>query len=254
MCHKIDKVLKLAKATFSRKSPDTPNFRTNLEKLLGKVDEITELDVGLDRCRALTVSQGEPAHMPMNIESAPVTYIPISEDTEISIGIFVVCEGQKIPLHDHPHMHGIIKCIKGQIEITSYNKESPSDFPLPQKWKKSGSMLEKLHHGELFPCEIAVSSLITTRDTPCFLEPNLHNIHEIASVNGPAAFLDILAPPYNVDPGPDDQDQETRDCQYYRVVGPAAQNYKWLMMADPPASFYCDTEPYQGPSVGTLDS
>lgn len=52
----------------------------------------------------------------------PVTYIPVAENKHISMGIFVIREGQNIPLHDHPHMHGLIKCIQGRLKITSYSK------------------------------------------------------------------------------------------------------------------------------------
>ena len=52
----------------------------------------------------------------------PVTYIPVAENKHISMGIFVIREGQHIPLHDHPHMHGLIKCIQGRLKITSYSK------------------------------------------------------------------------------------------------------------------------------------
>jgi len=54
---------------------------------------------------------------------APVTYIPVSENKDVSMGIFVIREGQGIPLHDHPHMHGIIKCLKGNLKITSFTKK-----------------------------------------------------------------------------------------------------------------------------------
>ena len=51
-----------------------------------------------------------------------MTYIPVAENKHISMGIFVIREGQNIPLHDHPHMHGLIKCIQGRLKITSYSK------------------------------------------------------------------------------------------------------------------------------------
>ena len=51
-----------------------------------------------------------------------MTYIPVAENKHISMGIFVIREGQNIPLHDHPHMHGIIKCLEGKLKITSFTK------------------------------------------------------------------------------------------------------------------------------------
>ena len=38
----------------------------------------------------------------------------VVENPVVSIGIFVIREGERIPLHDHPNMHGIIKCLQEQ--------------------------------------------------------------------------------------------------------------------------------------------
>jgi len=32
-------------------------------------------------------------------------------------------EGETIPLHDHPNMHGIIKCLEGKIRVTSFTRK-----------------------------------------------------------------------------------------------------------------------------------
>ena len=59
---------------------------------------------------------------------------------------------------------------------------------------------------------------------PLILYPNKDNFHEIKLIGeGPAAFLDILSPPYNIETEegggtleiPDD---ERRDCGFYKVV------------------------------------
>jgi cysteamine dioxygenase len=46
------------------------------------------------------------------------------------------------------------------------------------------------------------------------LEPNEGNYHSISAVDGPAAFLDLLAPPY-------DHHDNTRVCQYYTEISPS---------------------------------
>jgi len=244
MCQKIDKVFQLARRTFSRKPPD----KDSLDKLLKNVNELTGLDVGLDKCRTLNEQR---ARKSMHDDCAPVTYISIAESSEVSMGIFVIGEGETIPLHDHPYMYGIIKCIAGQLKITSYTKTSSPDISPPSKWQDSPVMSAKLTSGEVFPAELTLATLVTPETGPCLLEPSRHNIHEIKSGRGPAAFIDILAPPYNVDPSPGDTDQQVRDCQYYRDVGVASQNNNWLMMSDPPSYFYCDTEIYQGPKISS---
>lgn len=97
---------------------------------------------------------------------------------------------------------------------------------------------------------------------PCLLTPVQDNLHQIDAMDGPAAFLDILAPPYDPDDG--------RDCHYYKVLQPAAQGegtdgksneqqqveekekdeeVKWLLEVPQPEDFWCVGEPYPGPTV-----
>ncbi|KAF8569289.1 hypothetical protein P879_08031 [Paragonimus westermani] len=53
---------------------------------------------------------------------------------------------------------------------------------------------------------------ILTPDSPTqLLAPDEGNLHEITPVDGPAVFLDILAPPY-------DHDLGTRECRFYKEV------------------------------------
>lgn len=95
---------------------------------------------------------------------------------------------------------------------------------------------------------------------PCLLTPARDNLHQIDAVEGPAAFLDILAPPYNPDDG--------RDCHYYKVLQTVAddetgekgsqenhgeekekEEVKWLLEIPQPEDFWCGGETYPGPVV-----
>ena len=69
-------------------------------------------------------------------------------------------------------------------------------------------MIEKLRFGELFLAEQGSIVTVTPESSCCILSPLQSNIHKIESVDGPAAFLDILAPPYNIDPESYSEDQE----------------------------------------------
>lgn len=99
------------------------------------------------------------------------------------------------------------------------------------------------------------SAEYTENSGPCLLTPAQENLHQINAVEGPAAFLDILAPPYNVDDG--------RDCHYYRVLqtleegrtdeqqGEEEKKEKvtWMLEIPEPEDFWCGPEPYPGPAV-----
>ena len=39
----------------------------------------------------------------------------------LQVGIFIVRKGCSIPLHNHPNMFGIIKCLAGRFDLTSYS-------------------------------------------------------------------------------------------------------------------------------------
>ncbi|KAE8280958.1 2-aminoethanethiol dioxygenase [Larimichthys crocea] len=78
--------------------------------------------------------------------------------------------------------------------------------------------------------------------------PDRDNLHQIDAVDGPTAFMDILAPPYDPDDG--------RDCHYYKVLTEAEVKHTeqkeqevWLMEVSQPPDFWCGGEPYPGPEV-----
>lgn len=256
MCQKLNKIIQLANVTFDRTSPEfIANLPKNVEILSTKVHELTGVDVGLDKCKMLNQKDkksNHDKHKQHNSPTAPVTYIPITETKDFSMGIFIIRNGQKIPLHDHPRMHGIIKCLHGQLKISSFTRKTDTSIKPPDKWKKSPRMIEKLNQGEIFLTSTSPDIALTPETKAAILEPGNFNIHQIESLGGPAAFLDILAPPYNVDPDPeDDEDHELRDCHYFVDLGVAGQSGRWLMLSEPPQSFFCDTEPYQGPDISS---
>ena len=103
----IQAVVQTARRTFSRKFQNfvlnPEEFSASLNELKKLLDGLRACDVGLDKSHALKSSVPS---------MAPVTYIKIHEDQDVSIGIFLVKGGQKIPLHNHPKMHGLLKVSK----------------------------------------------------------------------------------------------------------------------------------------------
>jgi len=246
MCHAIDRVFQLAMSTFTKKD----NFKQKLEKLVQQSSLITGKDVGLDNYRSLALppeeeESGERENLSYR---APVTYVKVVENPVVSMGIFIVREGENIPLHDHPSMHGIIKCLQGRLRITSFSRKETKLSSLPEKFSR-GSFRQKIELGELFLAEPHIPVDLTPESGSCCLQPHSANIHQVESIGGPAAFLDILSPPYNIDPPHEAPDQEVRDCNYYQDVGDAGGGLRWLHLINPPASFYCDSDIYQGPGL-----
>lgn len=128
MTSKIECVLKQALTTFSG-SYTSKAFHDNLVKLKRSANELDARSVGLD-FRLLQYDTYELSSLNklsgstfIRRNQAPVTYIEVYEDKNVSIGVFVLRDGAKIPLHDHPYMYGVLKVIYGKVKVQSYTPE-----------------------------------------------------------------------------------------------------------------------------------
>ena len=122
------------------------------------------------------------------------------------------------------------------------------------------SRLDLIERGFIVPVKSIISgSNITPASNPVVLSPDSGNIHEIYNESDePAAFVDILSPPYN-HKGIEHSmhgDSVVRECEYFKKVtfpsGDAEevdQTVKWLKMIHTPSDFSCDSETYQGPII-----
>ncbi|KAL1449677.1 hypothetical protein WDU94_002162 [Cyamophila willieti] len=227
-----------------------------------------------------------------HINRAPVTYIQIFENELVTLGVFVIREGNKLPLHNHPLMHGIIKVLAGTLNITSYSVMENKSNPLSQCNNSSQTQdnSERMREREgtfyipglgsvLIPCygetrdqtETADVSaplfcsqstlsyldspnvflamrhsplLLTATDEALYLTPRERNLHEIHCVNGPAAFLDVIGPPY--------KPVSLLDCTYFEDMGEMSPDNKAVRMLHKiscPSYFYTDEEKYKGPPI-----
>lgn len=248
MANRVEVLYRQALKTFSRKSGEvSKSFEENFSKLKTLANQITSEDVKLERCL-------ERKRDELESRRAPVTYVEMYEDDNITMGIFIVKAGCRLPLHDHPGMHGILKVIFGTLKIQSYNiiiderkvEEVPKKpvFPL-------GALISS---DSVLLAEKMPSALVTASDSVCVLTPSEGNLHEIHAIGGPAAFLDILAPPYDSDIVPG---LGRRECHYFMELEKTTerddeqkeQNYQWLLPIASPSDFWSDTAQYEGPSL-----
>lgn len=126
MTSKIECVIKQAITTFSG-SYTSKAFHDNLIKLKHNANELTARSIRLD----FRLLRWDTFELNNNLDKfsgstfihsrqAPVTYIAVFEDKNVSIGVFVLRDGAKIPLHDHPYMYGVLKVIYGKVKLQSY--------------------------------------------------------------------------------------------------------------------------------------
>lgn len=147
----------------------------------------------------------------------------------------------------------LLQVLYGKVSVRSYDKldEDLSVCPIPPQFEPPIAPFQTVSLRRM----VFRSSAEYTEDSgPCLLTPLQDNLHQISAVEGPAAFLDILAPPYNADDG--------RDCHYYRALQTVEEDrtdqqedeekkekVTWMLEIPEPEDFWCGPEPYPGPAV-----
>ncbi|KAF5276274.1 hypothetical protein FQA39_LY06623 [Lamprigera yunnana] len=161
-------------------------FYQNLEILRAVLDKTTADDVDLHP-QFLTESLWNRSN------KAPVTYVDIYEDRNLSMGIFILKPGMRLPLHNHPQMYGLLKVLAGTVKITSFSlsRDVPEEKPM-----QSNNINQPLSS---IIVERNSDLIVDSASEPILLDPFKGNLHEIESVGGSAAFLDILSPPYETE-------------------------------------------------------
>ncbi|XP_061646710.1 2-aminoethanethiol (cysteamine) dioxygenase b [Phyllopteryx taeniolatus] len=221
----VQRIARQALVTFRQPPHSFPEEHSQLLGLLSQV-------------RAADLRLAPPGSRPPR-GAPPVTYMHICETDHFSMGVFLLQSGACIPLHDHPGMHGLLKVVYGKLRVSCFDRLDRG--PEPGAPRPSRPQVGALRRSVL-----RSSAEYTDDSQPCVLAPDRDNLHQIDAVDGPAAFVDVLAPPYDPDDG--------RDCHYFRVLQGAElreshEREVWLMEIAQPLSFWCGTEPYPGPEV-----
>lgn len=241
----VQRLARQALATFrTQASEESKAFVDNHSKLRSMLAEVRAADLKIvPRC--VDSSCVSPQSL-----GPPVTYMHICETDSFSMGVFLLKHGSSIPLHDHPNMYGLLKVLYGKIRVSCYDRlELSSDSASGRRFNPPLLPFQK---SAVRPSVQRSVGEYTEDSAPCVLSPHRDNLHHIEAVDGPTAFLDILAPPYDPDDG--------RDCHYYRVLQPAPEGADrkageheqpelWLMEIPQPGEFWCGAEPYPGPKV-----
>ncbi|XP_052227271.1 2-aminoethanethiol dioxygenase-like isoform X2 [Dreissena polymorpha] len=167
--------------------------------------------------------------------------------TVMTVSVFILRKGSRLPLHDHPGMYGFLKVIHGSVTIDTYSPLDQSHFNMPV------ASLQNLHQRfgrkiPAFPTRFENTRTFSAKDDCAILTPEGRNIHEIYAESGTAAFLDILAPPYCTERFSQDG---FRPCTYYKEVEASVSNpsVRYIMPIPPPPEYWCDEIPYMGPAV-----
>ncbi|CAG5013919.1 unnamed protein product [Parnassius apollo] len=220
------------------------DLNKNLDKLKTMMDNLRAEDLGLDKNLSDPAIWRKP-------NKAPCTYVEVFQNSLVNMSIFVLKPGFKMPLHDHPHMHGLLKVISGAVRIRSFTeyplKEAINNIDFAVRAKHEAARLAQgFHKRRRLFAKVSQNSICRENSQTCILTPTISNYHEIEALHMPAAFFDILSPPYDTlieDIGP-------RRCRYYYVANEISTNVVELQETNVPDCFYCDQLPYLGPFLG----
>ncbi|XP_076104835.1 2-aminoethanethiol dioxygenase-like [Mytilus galloprovincialis] len=236
MVSNIQKVAQTAYRLFSRicGNSDVLLSSQNVGLLTSMMNTIKDKDVNFDMSKISLESE------------TPVSYIDIYEDPVMTMAIFIIRDGCKIPLHDHPGMYGFCKVIHGSARMKSFS--DPQNF-VGNPPENIASKIRPYLRQSIKPVILEEESIFSSDDNCCVVTPNHGTYHELVAVNGPVAFLDILAPSY-------DHASGARICQYYEEIKGQNEEIKhlgkpliWFTPISQPSDFWCDPEEYEGPSV-----
>ncbi|XP_044726442.1 2-aminoethanethiol dioxygenase [Chrysoperla carnea] len=235
----INVLIKQSLRTFRMVNCNPELFTTNLQNLKHLMDNLTSEHVNLDHKFQIEETWNRPG-------KAPMTYIQIYNDRTINVGIFILKPGMKLPLHDHPYMYGLLKVICGKAKIENYSIEPKLTERITQtaSSSSSGSDDYDLNRKELVAKRNPDIVADHTSEC-CVLRPLERNLHEIESIDGACAFLDVLSPPYDVyvpEYGP-------RKCSYYSLFQELEPDIFHLLEIGSPHWFWSDEAPYKGPKL-----
>lgn len=192
-----------------------PSIFPRLQALL---DKTTAADFGL---RLSDVVAG----------GSSIKYQEIYDGPEMTVCIFLVPAGFRLPLHDHPGMHVFGRLLLGRLQIHSYDLEEvkPSDFV---SLLRKGAEAYVIDRGEV----------VNSAPFSYSLSPDKGNLHAISAVED-SAFFDVLLPPYN---------HTNRQCSYFKIQQDT-ETGRQIALRDMPTGFSTHSQLYRGPPFPRSD-
>lgn len=223
-------IIKQALLTFDQKNINS--FTNNFKILKQLVNELTINDLNLNTQLLNNDVFKQPG-------KAPCTYVHILQTKDVSMSVFILRNNYTMPLHDHPMMYGILKCLSGTLNIQSYSRHEGDQL---YHSNSGNSTKESIKEIDVI-CEPPIT--VNNSSECVILTPEERNFHEIKAINDVGAFFDILAPPYDSNIPV----YGRRKCSFFRRKDINEENsMKCKLIKIPsPISYYCDNGEYKPP-------
>jgi len=188
-----------------------PSFADKARALVGQVD-----------ASSLRVTPADAAQL--RATNIPVGYMEVFSDPVLTVSIFLLGKGARVPLHDHPGMFVFGRALFGQARLVSYTPEEA----LPAEDSKASGLWASRHQDEVLGPEPMSFEV----------QPRTGNIHELFALED-FAFFDVTTPSYD--------NADDRPCTYYGASpdDPAGCRYKLTKVS--PDGFLAQGIMYRGP-------
>lgn len=190
--------------------------------LRARLDEVQAEDLGVGRESASLITN-----------TSGVGYQEVYSGPEMTVCIFLLRAGGRMPLHDHPEMHVFGRLLFGRLRVVSLDLE-----PAGGGFGPGGGAPPRGQPGTLWATLYSDTVLGPTPVTYS-LSPTEGNLHEMEALED-CAFLDIVTPPYDPHAG--------RDCTWYKRASEPDPSGRLALAPAWPRDFSTELQDYRGPA------
>ena len=141
-----------------------------------------------------------------------VRFLRVHAEEDFSVGAFVMDAGACIPLHDHPGMSVVMRCLFGACRVVGYDFEDDDFDDRLRLLRGNGGGAS---YGVRLACDkVLKASALDVQSSSSWppahvLHPDSGgNVHSLTALS-PCAIFEVQTPPYAVGRG--------RDCHYFEI-------------------------------------
>ncbi|KAH7697940.1 2-aminoethanethiol dioxygenase-like protein, partial [Aphelenchoides avenae] len=178
---------------------------TQLAAALNKPDKQAQLRELVSSVNESTLEVHLPHRDPTTSGLTSPTYCAdVHENDIIHCSVFGFrSTGDSLPLHNHPHIHGFIRAIRGRILVRSYSWLEPTEERRLYEENRTNTRCIGRRPAR---CEgtLTLSPEQTGVDSVGVVTPRVGNVHSVTALEDGSAFFDLLIPGYKGNP-----------CTYY---------------------------------------
>lgn len=171
LCHE------LSKSQYSAKW-DQVAYTTGVQRI---IRQLQANDPKIEECVQLYKDDPSllPSDYPLSFPDGVPEIFTAHYERQFMVSLLTFEAGEKIPLHNHPNMTGVVFCVSGRVVVDHYDKL--------EETAENGNLLLRHRH-----------QLDMTRGDSAALTANRGNIHKLNALES-TRMIDVFTPPYDND-------------------------------------------------------